>query len=742
MTSSAVRFDIEIEGYETRFRVLSFSSMEGLSQLFRCDLFVTTDSSDIVLEQILGRPATLTISTGNDTRHLHGMISRFWWAGESGDLSAYYAELVPVHWLLGQRSDCRIFQDLAVPRIIKQVMEEANIAADSYDLTMLRKNYAPREYCVQYQESDLDFIARLMEEEGIFYFFRHAYDVKNRRGRHVLVLGDDPSCHAAIAGKAEVIFKEPGGQVPDEEYVYEFQFGRQVRTGRVALCDYNYLRPDLDLKVSAAGRDFEKLGVYHYPGGYDAQPAGTEQARLRLEEMQSQSVLGSGRSVCCRLLPGSFFTLKDHPRKQVNNDYMLLSVGQNGAQRDVSAESQMGDFDKLLGQLMNYIPVPAFSPFSAQQIYDNLKKGLNMLFGKDKEYYYGNQLLCIPLATPFRPPRLTAKPFVRGPQTAMVVATGQDKAHMDELGRVKVKFHWDRARQADDAKRTCYVRMAYSYAGGDHGIQFPPLAGDEVVVDFIDGDPDKPLITGAVYNGLNRPPLKPGEQIENTILTPCQHRLHLSDRTAAVTLNTGGGETLTMVDGEAQSDYGRQIQLKTADGHSMRMAKGAKVSGIKLETREGQKIVMWDAPQPEGILIEDKSGLLSLQLNSQQHLILLKNKSDQQILIDCASGRVSIQGGGVEVVGGQVRVNGSSEVKVTSGGKVAIEAPTIEATAAGSIKLAAPDITLEGAQINLNAPLVNAMTLLKAGASLQAPVVNATASVVSPAYTPGIGNTM
>ncbi len=742
MASSAVRFDFEIAGFETRFRVLSFSGAEGLSQLFRYDLFLTAEGGEIDLERIIGLPATLAISTGEDTRRLCGMVSRFWWVGESGDLNAYYAELVPVQWLLWHRYDCRIFQNLSVPQILARVMQAANIAADSLDATLLRRNHPPREYCVQYQETDFNFVSRLMEEEGIFYFFRHEYEAQSRRGRHVMVLGDDPSCHAAISGKSSVIFNEPSGQVPSEEYVYEFQFGHQTRPGRVALCDYNYLRPDLDLKAAAGAQQFTHLELYHYPGGYETQPAGDAQTRLRLEEMQALTRLGMGRSVCCRFLPGHFFKLKDHPHKKFNQEYLLYSVSQNGAQRDVSSESQSSDLEKILEQLMGYIPLPSIGPFSIQQIYDNLKKGLEYLFGKEKEYYYGNQFHCLPLATPYRPARLSPKPFVRGPQTASVVATGQEKVQMDELGRVKVKFHWDRADQADDFKRTCFLRMAYSYAGGNHGIQFPPLAGDEVVVDFIDGDPDKPLITGAVYNGLNRPPLKPEEKIENIIRTPAQHRLHFSDREASVTLSTGGGETLLLKDGEQHTDLGRHIQLTTADQHSLTLAKGAKASGIKLETQAGQKIVMWDEPQPDGILLEDRTGLLSLQLNSQDTLILLKNKSSQKIVIDCSSGQVSIQGGGVEVVGGQVNVNGSSDVKITSGGKVAIEAPAIEATGAGSIKLTAPDITLEGAQINLNAPVVNAMSILRAGQVIQAPIVSASTTVAAPAYTPGVGNLM
>jgi Rhs element Vgr protein len=739
MASSSIRFDFEIEGYETGLRVISISGTEGISQLFLYNLFLTSETN-IDLAKIIGRPATLGISTGDDQRYLSGVVSRCWWVSESGALSAYYAEVVPIHWMLWHRFDCRIFQNLDVTQIIRQVLEEARIPVDSVDATLLRRAPAIREYCVQYQESDFNFIARLMEEEGIFYFFRHEYDVKNRRGRHTMVLGNDTSCHAAIRGKSEVVFSEPSGKVPSEEYVYEFQFGHQTRPGRVDLCDYNYQRPDLELKGAAAAADFNHLAFYHYPGGFETLEAGDEQARLRLQEMQSQAKLGSGRSICCRLQPGYYFKMKNHPQKQLRQEYMLLSVNHSGAQRDVAAGSQTGDYENLIQQLVGYLPLPSIGPFSVQQIYDNLKKGLEMLFGKKKEYYYGNQFLCIPLATPFRPARSTPKPFIRGPQTAKVMASGQEKAQMDELGRIKVKFHWDRAKLDDDFKRTCFIRMAYSYAGNRHGIQFPPLAGDEVVVDFINGDPDKPLITGAVYNTLNQPPLKPAEKIENVILTPYQHRLHFNDRTSSITLNTGGGEILQMIDGEASTDYGKQIELKTADEHSLLLAKGAKVSGIKLETQSGQKVVMWDEPHPDGILLEDKTRLLTLQLNSQDSIIKLKNASNQQIIIDCSSGQVTVQGGGVSVVGGQVSVDGSSQVKITSGGKVAIEAPVIEATGAGSIKLSAPSISLEGAQIDLQAGTVKINApMVAASGVVQTSILNST-SVVSASYSPGLGN--
>ena len=740
MTASAVRFDVDISGYETQFKVLSFSSTEGISQLFRIDLFITTESSNIDLEKIPGKPIVFSISTGDDTRYMSGIVSRFWWMSESGDLSAYYCEMIPIHWRLDRRSDCRIFQNRTVPQIIQRVLEDAHIPSDACNLKMLRKKYTPREYCVQYQETDFSFISRLMEEEGIFYFFQHHYDASKKRGRHVMMLGDDPSCHPSIAGKEKVIYTEPGGQVPAEEYIYEFQFGRQTSPGAVTLRDYNYQRPDLALQGTAAGKESDHLCLYRYPGGFNSQSAGSEKARLWLEEVQTTSRLGSGRSVCCRLLPGSYFRLADHPQKSFNREYRALSINQNGAQREVSSESQNSDLEELLQVGMNFMPALPFVPFSVGEIYSTLKSGLDWLFGKQKEYYYGNQFLCIPLATPFRPQYKTPKPSIQGPQTAKVVATGQEKIHMDSLGRIKVKFHWDRTDQDDDAKRTCYIRAAYNYAGGNHGIQFPALPGDEVVVDFINGDPDKPLITGAVYNSLNNPPLKPEEMIENTILTPYQHRLLFSDRNQSVTLNTGRNEMIEMIDEEPSTEFGNQIRITTADHHSMHMSKGTRLSGINVATESGQKIVLQDQPGPSGILLEDKNGVLALQFNSDEKIIQLKNTTGSEIQINCSKGTVSVIGGDVEVIGGNVTVNGSDTVDIKSGGQVKIQAPSIEATADGTIKLAAPDITLEGAQINLQAPLVEAAQILNVGSLLSTEILVAKTNVLSPSYSPGVGN--
>ena len=755
MGENDVRFNFEVSGYESKFRVVKFSGAESISQLFRYEIYVGTDDDNVPIEDIIHRPAVLWISRGDDTRFVSGMVSRFWWLGERDSYSAYYIELVPAVWLLTQRYDCRIFQDLAVPDIIEAVLKDARLQTDLYDLSQVQAEgkHKVREYCVQYHESDFDFISRLMEEEGIFYYFTHHFESQKRHWKHVLVLGNNPSRHPQIDRSekdkspkeaVKVDFKETSGLVPEEEYVYECRAGHQIRTEAVMLRDFNYLHPNTKLSEREAVKEKDYLEYYTYPGGFEKEDEGKKLAKIRLEEERAQYELISGRSNCCRFIPGFYFTLDKHPKKKYNQKYLLLSMIQAGQQREVKADENLEGFDKIINLILEHAPLPSIGPFSPQQIYTNLKKIADELFGTDEKFVYSNQFTCIPLGTPFRPPRITPKPLIHGPQTARVMAPDKNKPQVDDLGRVRVKFHWDR-EDKDDFKRTCDIRMAYSYAGEKHGIQFPPLHDDEVVVSFLEGDPDKPLITGVVYNGSKLPPLKPADMLANVVLTPYQHRLLFSDRDASITLNTGGHdgrcEVIEMIDGDSASEFGQQIKITTADDHHMHLCKGSRASGIQIQTQLGHKMIFVDDPHPDGIKIQDKDQVLSLDMNSDSKIIVIRNQSGPEIRVECGNGKVTIQGGGVEVVGGQVNINGSGSVAIKSAGQIKLEAPAIEATAAGSIKLAAPDITLEGATINLNAPMVAALNLLQAKGLVQTPTLIA-GSVVATSYTPGAGNIM
>ena len=758
MEYTTADFTLEIAGLKTKLRVPNFKGTEGLSQLFGFQLYLQAEGDDIKTEEMLGKSAVFTIKNGSETRQICGILSRFTWIAEVGGRTIFYADLVPVFWLLTQRFDCRIFQNKTVPEIVSEVINAAGIASDHLDKKLLRGTYPQREYCVQYRESDYNFIARLMEEEGIYFYFDHQYNPKGQTGHHTLVMVDAPSCHKAINGKADVLFHEITQEVQKEETVYEYHFGDQTRPNNVTLRDFNYQKPDLSLQENVHGKA-TNLELYDYPGEFQTMSEGKRLARARFEEMQAQTSYGSGRSNCCRFVPGFLFKLEKHPHRAFNKEYMLFSVQHSGTQQKAPDDPDItgpGDLitglittlgvdklspvpiDKIVPGLISKLGIPAQLPLlplgplgmlSVFDIYNDLKKVFEKLFGHpDTQMIYSNDFMVLPSQKPFRAPRITYKPAILGPQTATVMGPKDEKCYMDDKGRAKVKFHWDRAK-TDDDKRTCWLRVAYPYAGSDHGFQFHPLVGDEVVVTFLEGDPDKPLITGVVYNGKNPPPLTPKDRIENIILTPYQHRLMFSDREASITLNTGGGkdvgpESLTMYDED--SKYGNAIYLRQANGHHVYLAKNPGQSAIFLATEEGHNIVLEDNPA-SAILLRDKTQNLIIKLDSDQRTILIENQTSNEITIKCQQGKVSVIGGSVDVIGGQVNINGSQSVSIKSDAKVAIEAPIIEAQAAGKISLTA-------SMIQLNAPMVTTSGVVQVGGVVITPTIVATT------YTPGAGN--
>jgi uncharacterized protein involved in type VI secretion and phage assembly len=765
-------FFFQIEGLATEFRVESFTGTEGISQLFRFEIYLTSESDEIDSKDAIGKPATLTIRRGEERRYVNGIVSQFWWIGDSGRATTYYAALVPVVWPLTQRYDSRIFQNVSVLEIVQEILKDARIASDYYNVKMCRKNYQERkrEYCVQYRESDFNFISRLLEEEGISYYFEHHYD--GQRRWHTMVLGDDPSCHGPIAGRSTVIFHEHTGQVPAEEHVFEYRYGHQILPGAVTLRDFNYERPKLDLQGSAQAKHDANLEVYEYPGEFDSPPAGTGLARVRLEEMQTRYRMGVGRSDCCRFFPGFHFSLARHDRQKFNQKYLLVSVTHSGQRLEAAEGVQIGDLEKIgtqilstvqgqgtkgldggdlekigtqvLSRIPGLIPSP-YNPVLYLQLFNSIKDLFDKLLGKDKGFVYRNEFTCIPASTPFRPFRSTPKPVMQGPQTATVMAPENEKLLMDELGRAKVKFHWDREKRKkqEDHKRTCYIRVACNYAGADHGFQFNPLAGDEVVVDFLEGDPDKPLIVGAVYNGQNRPPLKPENRIENVIYTPYQHRLEFNDRTNSITLQTGGGEYIQMidVDGQPAENSGNKIKLETADKHGVLLAKDSHGSGISLYTQSGHNMLFLEQPD-DAIQVEDRTKNLHVTLHTGEERIVIRNKWGKEILIECPAGTVTVNGGGVDVVGGKVNVKGTGGVKIESAATVEIDGTgAVKINSAGSVDITAPKITLNGAMIDLTGSIT-----LKGMVTLQSPLVMCTGpfitsgGIVSPSYSPGAGN--
>ncbi len=455
-----------------KLRVVSFFGSEGISEMFRYNIDLASLDGEVDFDEVIGQPALLTIHGLKGKRYVHGIVSLFEQTGKEGKWTRYRAEVVPAIWILSRHYTCRIFQTQTIPDIIKKVLTDAGISSDQFRFS-LKKTYKPRDYCVQYRESDLSFISRLMEQYGIFYLFEHAED------KDIMVIGNDPVVHVPIQDPATVIYHAPGTTgVSDQEHIFEYRFNREIRSGAVMLKDFDFKKPRLNLGAEEKINGDGKLEVYDYPGEYEAPDLGKDLAKVRLEEIQSTQKVGSGQSDCRRFIPGYRFTLDKFSRTELNREYMLIHVSHSGNQpQSLGAEGGGGSSDVM----------------------------------------YENRFTCIPSDVSFRPLRLTPRPMIPGPQTAVVVGPKGEEIYTDEYGRVKVQFHWDRDGKQDE-KSSCWIRAAQIWAGTGWGAMFIPRIGQEVIVEFLEGDPDQPIITGRVYNGDNMPPYTlPAEKTKSTM---------------------------------------------------------------------------------------------------------------------------------------------------------------------------------------------------------------------------------
>jgi type VI secretion system secreted protein VgrG len=463
MPEYADRFLLSIHGLSQEMRVVRFAGTEGLGELFHLEVTFASEDPAIDPDDALGKPAVLTMLLGDGTdRYVSGIVSRFEQGDAGKKLTAYHVTVVPKVWRLLHRHDIRIFQELSAPDIIKKVLAGAGLASGDDFRVSLQGTYKSREYCVQYRESDWAFVCRLMEEEGIAWFFEH------KESGHVLVLCDRPAAFAPIAGKESVPFRPALGALVEDEHVASFRYAGEVRPGKVSLRDFDFVKPTLlpEGAASASGPNADTdLEIYDYPGIYeitaDGFADGAALSKIRLEERRSHRVAGEGESACARLVPGYTFTLAEHPREALNQRYLVTRLAYQGV------EPAMGEHG-----------------------------------GEAPEGRYGNRFVCIPATVPFHPPVVTPRPFVRGVQTAIVVGPAGEEIYTDKHGRVKVQFHWDRLGKKDD-KSSCWIRVSQVWAGEAWGAMHIPRVGQEVVVDFLEGDPDRPLVVGRVYHGTN-----------------------------------------------------------------------------------------------------------------------------------------------------------------------------------------------------------------------------------------------
>ncbi|MGH7468671.1 MAG: type VI secretion system Vgr family protein [Longimicrobiales bacterium] len=429
-----------------------FTGQEGVSRPFLYQIEMRSENDAINAKDLLRTPATIVIGLDNgEERHIHGVIRRFSQHGSDPDkLTSYRAEIVPWFWFLSLSRDCKVFQNKSVLEILEDVFK--GLGYNDYDIRCLG-TYAKREYCVQYRESHLNFVSRLMEEEGIFYFFKH------EANKHTLVVTDANSKLTACPYQSQARVAQQTGT--EGNVITEMHGEHSVFIGKVTVGEYDYLQPALSLRSSSQGEGREE--AYDYlPVSYTTREDGDRYARLQLEAEEAMQQVIRGVGSCSFMQSGYTFNLKEHYRDDVNTTYLLLEVHHSAAVSEYRSAGASG-------------------------------------------VEYTNEFAAMPHAIIYRAPRRAMKPSMVGAQSAVVVGPAGEEIHVDKHGRVKVQFHWDRLGTKNE-KSSCWVRVSSNWAGKGWGVIHIPRIGQEVLVDFLEGDVDRPVIVGRLYNAEQVPP--------------------------------------------------------------------------------------------------------------------------------------------------------------------------------------------------------------------------------------------
>ena len=499
-----------------KMQLMSLSASEGLSRLFEYQVEILCDKPDLDLAKFLGKSMTISLELPEGLRHFNGLVARFAHSGRrTKQFFHYQATLRPWLWFLSRTQDCKIFQEKTVVQIVEEVFaDHASIKKVSKKLT---GTYTPWDYCVQYRESDMNFVSRLLEQEGIYYYFEHTAD------GHELVLCDSSSAHHSVPLYDKIPYKANWSDAHGDqgETIKSWSVGVQVLPTKVVMADFDFERPSVALRKDSEvtrQHDLNSYEVFDYPAEYTKDGDGVAYAKARAQEQQAGYQVASGQTDARGLTCGTTFKVAGLPNKTLDGEYLVLSTN----------------------------------------IY--IEEGAEVGGEEGSEGHYSCDFQVMPTADKYRAPRLTPKPMVYGPQTAMVVGPSAVKphdVHTDKYGRIKVQFHWDRIGKKDD-KSSCWIRVSQPWAGKNFGIISLPRVSDEVVVSFLEGDPDQPLVTGRVYNAESMPPYAlPANASVTTVLT---RSMGSTDQKQANELrfeDKPGKEYIWL---QAQKDFHREVE--------------------------------------------------------------------------------------------------------------------------------------------------------------------------------------
>lgn len=456
--------------------VRSFSGHEEVSRLFHFEMELLSNDLNIKAVDIVGKPVTLSVVHADNStkRYFNGYVSRFIQMPSKHVYARYRAEVVPWLWFLTRTTDCRIYQKKKVNEVIEDVFSRFGFSDYTFEL---RGSYPQREFCVQYRETSFDFISRLMEEEGIYYFFRH------EDGKHTMVIADQKSSYKPCPYQNEVRMEPATGAGfgKQEDFFTGWERHCEFRPGKWAQEDFNFQTPTTNLMANVSSviplQGVSKYEIYDYPGEYENKGEGDRLTKVRMEQDETPYDVVHGEGYCRALVSGFTFKLTRHERNDQLAEYFLTSVTHEGVQGGFFAE--------------------------AEEPTDS----------------YSNRFTAIPNSVLFRPERTTPRPYVHGTQTAIVVGPSGEEIYTDKYARVVVQFHWDRLGKKNE-NSSCWIRVSQVWASRNFGAIWIPRIGDEVIVDFLEGDPDRPLIVGCVYNDKTQPPYSlPGKKEQSGFLT-------------------------------------------------------------------------------------------------------------------------------------------------------------------------------------------------------------------------------
>jgi len=629
------------------FQVLRFEGTEGISQPFKFELQLLSEDPDIEFSEVVNETATFTMMRGDEEVPINGIVTDFSLHGRTDDYVVYRATLRPRLHRLSLSYGSRIFQEKKVEDILRTVLKEDGLSSSDFKFK-LQESYSPREYCVQYEEADLNFISRLMEFEGMYYFFQH------EDGQDTLVITDKKSEHEKIPKPAALRYHEGGGGMidADQETVKKFVCEEQVVTGKVQLKDYNYRTPETMTTESEMNGDMPGTR-YEYGEHFRETDRGKRLAKVRNEEIEARRRVMSGESNSIGFQSGFLFTLEKHYRKSLNAKYLITQIEHRGSQRaglDVDVLRPREDGES--------VPV------------------------------YRNQFTCIPATVQYRPPNDTPKPEVPGVLTAKIESAGGDYAYIDDEGRYRAKMHFDQREDRSDGTKTLPIRMTQPYSGPDYGHHFPNHADTEMLVAFENGDIDRPVALGTTPNPSNASPVVSENKMENIVRTKAENQLIMDDTKDETKVRLESADKHKLV----LDDKKDRIRLTSTDKHTATL--DDKNKNIKVQTKDGHLVIMDD--ENKKITVQSKKGHFVTIHDDEEVITIADESEDNMFSIDIGNDKLTIKTkkGDIDMHApkGTIDIQ-AKELNTETKGDTTMKAANITAEADSDFDLEATNIT-------------------------------------------------